>query len=363
MGNSRRRKRAFAQKTRVRLDVPEVSEVHEPLPRMKMLIASGSADGWSLPREELDVRHCGASPSAIAEALTLDTEVLVTDALPADLDRAGGVKWLHLMSAGYNQVIGHPLALKNGVRVSNSAGLCAGHMAEFVVGQMLRDVKRFDDYGPEQADRRWPNRAAMATPALRGRHGLIVGYGGVGRETARILRALGVTVDAVQRQIDREVYRGYLRDAAMGDPDGSIPKEIFTLAQMEAAVARADFVILTVPLTKETKLLINESTLKAMKPGAVLINVARGGLIEFNALSAALTSRRLKHAYLDVFDREPLPSDSPMWGHLHLTITPHMSGVMPDAVHLQQDLLRHNLQRYLGGGRLLNEITPANLSA
>ncbi len=330
---------------------------------MKLLIAYEGARAWSLAGDGIEVRYCAESVAAIEAALTPDTEVLVTDAMPGAEHHTAGLRWIHLMSAGYNQVIGHPLALRPGLRVSNAAGLCAGHMAEFIVGQMLRQVKRFDDFARLQQERTWPNRGAMATPALRGQRALIVGYGGVGRETARLLTALGVAVDAVQRTAARAVYHGYLPQPGMGDADGGLPQRIFTLVELPQALAEADFIVLTIPLTPETRQLLNRAALAAVKPGAVIINVARGGLIDPAALVEALDAGRIERACLDVFEPEPLPADSPLWTHPRITVTPHMSGVMPAAAGLQEDLLRKNLRRYQAGEMLLNEINPARLGA
>ena len=208
---------------------------------------------------------------------------------------------------------------------------------EFVVGQMLRHVKRFDAMGQLHQQREWPDRAAFSRPALRGRRALIVGYGGVGRETARLLRALGVAVDVVQRTTEVESYAGYLPHPDMGDPKGVLPGRRFTLETMAAALADADFVILTIPLSPRTQHLINRETLAAVKPGAVIINVARGGLIDLAALGEALLAGRVAHAYLDVFEKEPLTRDDPVWAMAGVTVTPHISGVMPDAMRWHED--------------------------
>ncbi|MCF7687152.1 MAG: D-2-hydroxyacid dehydrogenase [Cephaloticoccus sp.] len=328
---------------------------------MRMLIAYPAAAKWTWS-DPVAVANCDFSAAAIEAAMTPDTEVLVTDAMPGKLDKGDGLKWVHLLSAGYNQAIGHPLTTRPGVRVTNSAGLCAVHMAEFVLGQILRQVKRFDEMGQLHRAKAWPDRAAFATPALRGRRALIVGYGGVGRETARLLTTFGVAVDVVQRTKVIESYTGYLPDPDMGDRAGVLPQRRFTVAEMDTALAEADFIVLTIPLTQETKHLMNRATLAAIKPGAVLINVARGGLIEMSALSEALSAGRLAHACLDVFTTEPLPADDPIWVLPGITLTPHMSGVMPDAAHWHEDLLRQNLQRYRTGAPLLNEIRPDRLT-
>lgn len=331
-------------------------------PCMRILIAYPEAARWRLP-EPFQVATCSAVEPDIAASLTDDITVLVTDAMPAPRVSARGLRWVHLLSAGYNQAIGHPLAQRAGVRVTNSAGICAGHMAEFVIGQMLRYTKRFDELSALQQAHNWPDRVKLSTPALRGRRAVIVGYGGVGRETARLLTALGVAVDAVQRTAERSSYHGYLPAAGMGDPEGRLPERIFVTDDLPAVLPDADFVILTVPLTPQTKHLLNERTLSACKPGAVIINVARGDLIELTALGRALDEGRVGHAYLDVFATEPLPTESPWWTQSRVTVTPHMSGVMPDAARLHEHLLQQNLQRFIGGEPLLNEIDPERLNA
>lgn len=344
------------------VDLRSSQRLNAPIPRMRILIAYPEAGRWRLPAG-CQMTTCGTDAPELTARLTDATTVLVTDAMPDPEAGARDLRWIHLLSAGYNQAIDHPLTERSGLRVTNSAGLCAGHMAEFIVGQMLRQVKRFDELAALQQARTWPHRVSLAAPALRGRRALIVGYGGVGRETARLLTALGVAVDAVQRTAERTGYHGFLPATGMGDPEGRLPERVYATQDLAKALPDADFVILTIPLTPRTRHLLNQRTLGACKSGAVIINVARGDLIELPSLIRSLEQNRIGHAYLDVFSTEPLPADSPLWRQPRVTVTPHMSGVMPDAARLHEQLLRENLRRFQAGEPMLNEIDPERLKA
>lgn len=292
----------------------------------------------------------------IEKALTPETEVLVTDPMPKNIECCKGLRWIHLFSAGTNQLLGHPL-MKQPIRLSNSAGICAVHMAEYAVGQLLRHVKRFDVFAELQAAGTWPaDRVGLANPSLRGRHAVIVGYGGVGRETARLLKAFGMTITAVQSRAERQAYRGYMPYTNTGDPEGTLPDRIVTTSELADVLPEADVVLISLPLTKTTHHLFDEPLLAQMQRDAILINVSRGAVIRTEALIKALEKQQLAHAYLDVFEQEPLPANSPIWSHPGITVSPHMSGVMPDAMAVQEALFLDNLNRYKNHLPLLNEL-------
>lgn len=325
---------------------------------MRVVVAMEVEALWSkLPKENgLEFAFCQPRVEAIEETLTPETEVLVTDAMPGRLERCGGLKWIHLLSAGTNQLFGHPL-MERELLLSNSAGICAVHMAEYAVGQLIRHIKRFDAMNDLQTRRTWPaDRLAWSNPSLRGRKALIAGYGGVGRETARLLKAFGMSVTAVQSGAERQSYRGFVPYAGIGDPDGSLPDRVITTAELKEALAEADAVIVTLPLTKETRHLFDAPLFAAMKKEAVLIHVSRGAVVHTTDLLQALTAGQLAHAYLDVFEQEPLPADAPEWIHPGVTATPHLSGVMPDAMAVQENLFLDNLRRYRAGRILFNQL-------
>ncbi|MBO9599087.1 MAG: D-2-hydroxyacid dehydrogenase [Cohnella sp.] len=322
---------------------------------MKILVAYDAKSEWPNVPADLEMTYCNDDRRSIEHAMTPDTEVLVTDVMPTDISACVGLRWLHLLSAGTDQLICHPL-MKQELKVSNSAGICAVHMAEFVVGQLLRHRKRFDALAELSWSKVWPDRVAYSRPSLRGQHALIIGYGGVGRETARLLTAFGMTVTAIQTAVARQHYSGCMPFEGIGDPDGIIPRNIVTTAELSSVLPEADVVILAVPLTPATHHLMNREAFARMKRDAVLINVSRGGVVDTASLLEALATETFDHAFLDVFEIEPLPADSVLWRHPRITVTPHMSGVMPDAWQQQQELFLLNVDHYRNNKTLINEL-------
>lgn len=323
---------------------------------MQVLISAGKPEQWTDLPDGITVRFCGLSAAEVDAAITPDTAALVTDALPSDPTRCGGLQWIQLLSAGANQLLGHPLA-EAPVRVANAAGIGAIHMAEHILGRLLYHQKAFGQCDALQRARQWPDRVALARPGLRGQCAVIVGYGGVGRETARLLRACGVRVIAVTSDGVRRPYHGFVPAAGTGDPDGTLPEQVVASTALADAAAAADVLVIAVPLTPTTRRLVDADVLAALRPHAILINVGRGAVLDTAALLAALDAGRLAHAYLDVFEQEPLPAESPLWQHPRLGLTPHMAGVLPDE-SLYRELFIQNLARVRAGMPLLNQIDP-----
>jgi phosphoglycerate dehydrogenase-like enzyme len=320
---------------------------------MNVLITTHAPEEWTDLPADLRVAFCGYASDEIDRAITSDTEILVTDALPTALERCGGLRWVQLLSAGANQLIGHPLARRE-ILFSSAAGISAVYIAEHVVARLLFHTKELRAFEQFQHAHTWPDRSAMARPSLRGRTALIVGYGGVGRETARLLSAFGMRIIAATADGRRQPYTGYLPYAGAGDPEARIPERVIATAALHDALPAADVVVLAVPLTPATRALIDAAALAQMRPDAILINVGRGAVIDTPALLAALDAQQIACAYLDVFEQEPLPSDSPLWDHPRVSITAHMAGVMPDDSARYCDLFVQNLARYRAGDRLLN---------
>lgn len=171
----------------------------------------------------------------------------------------------------------------------------------------------------------------------------IVGLGSIGREVARLAKAFGMRVIATRRSaklISRARYVDIL-----------LPRE----HQIEL-LSDSDFVVLTLPLTPETRRLIGEKELRAMKSTAYLINVARGGIVDEEALIHALNARWIAGAGLDVFATEPLPADSRLWELPNVIFTPHIGGATEDYVLRATKVFHENLRRYLNGKKLLNVV-------
>ena len=153
----------------------------------------------------------------------------------------------------------------------------------------------------------------------------IIGYGSIGRETARLAAAFGMTVLALKRNPAERVDRGWC-PAGLGDPEGKIPARFFGPDEREAILRESDYMSVTLPLTDHTRKFIGEREFAAMKPGAYLVNIGRGEVIDERAMATALTAGKIGGAGLDVFEHEPLEAESPLWDLENVILTPHISG-------------------------------------
>lgn len=218
------------------------------------------------------------------------------------------LRFVQLTSAGLDRAPVEEFAAR-GVALFNARGVYSIPLAEWVVMQLLQVTKRARFFLRNQDERRW--QKARDLRELAGRTACIVGFGDVGCEVAKRLRAFDVRIVAV----DATPTDSPLADEAIG------------VDALGAALATADFVVLTVPLTPDTRHLIDDATIALMKPDAVLVNVSRGGVIDEDALIRALEAGRFAGVALDVFENEPLDPASPLWGFERVLITPHNSFV------------------------------------
>ncbi len=324
------------------------------------LISRDIGEQWSRLPENVVLHYCDGDPASLDAAMTDEIEIIVTDPMPthASSTRWAGVKWVQLMSAGIDQAIGHPLR-RDGTAIASAAGISAVHIAEFVVGRILGHTRRFEHFSRDQRAHIWGDRVALAGPSLRGLRAVIVGYGGVGRETARLLSTFGVSITTVTRDAERRGYSGFVPFVGFGDPEAKIPDRLAATSDLREAVADADVIVLAVPLTPLTRGLLNRHVFAGCRAMPLLINVARGAVVVTDDLMAALDQGLIGHACLDVFEEEPLASTSPLWDHPRVSVTPHMAGVMPDTAIKLETLFLANLERYLTGEALINQL-PAN---
>ena len=244
------------------------------------------------------------------------------------------VRWIHSTGAGMDDFISPDLA-ERGVLVTNVAGAYAPAMAEYALAGMVMLARGFPALLDAQRRRRWLDRDAPRGTDLHGKQLGIVGYGAIGRHLALAAKALGMRVHATRRTpmfVSAEPVDRLL-------PAGELPE----------LLATSDFVVLAASLNSTTRALIGDEELRAMKPSAVLVNVGRGGLVDQDALVAALRDGRLGGAVLDVTAPEPLPPDSPLWDAPNFVITPHLSGDTPEGWERGIELFCANLRLYLDG--------------
>lgn len=297
---------------------------------------------------ETDVRY-RVPDSAWARAEVLYTAHLVP--LP---EQAPRLRWIQLHSAGVNHLQDAPILAAEDVAITTASGIHATAIAEYCLALMLAFACRLPHYQRHQAAAEW-DRSQRASDPLRGQTLGIVGYGSIGRELARVADCLGMTVVATRRDLRHSADDdGRYAEPGLGDPQAEIPTRLYPPQALASMLGICDFVALTLPLTAATRHLIDADMLAAMKPNAVLINVSRGAIVDEAALISALAAERIAGAGLDVFEEEPLPSSSPLWGLDNVLITPHIAGNMHRYHEKAAVLFRENLRRYLNNEPLLN---------
>jgi phosphoglycerate dehydrogenase-like enzyme len=243
------------------------------------------------------------------------------------------LRWIHSTGAGIESFATQALA-DRGVIVTNSAGVYAPAMAEYAIAGMVaiaRDLRRLIS---QQDERRWQHEPISGSE-LYGKRVGIVGYGATGRYVAMVCKALGMEVWATRRT--PMLTTGEPVDRLLG-PDA-----------LHELLAASDFVVVSTSLNSTSRHLLGEPEFDALKPGAGIVNVARGGVIDQDALLAALDDGRVGGAVLDVVSPQPLPVESPLWAHPRVIVTPHISGGSPEGWTRSMDLFGMNLERYLDG--------------
>jgi phosphoglycerate dehydrogenase-like enzyme len=233
-------------------------------------------------------------------------------------------------------------------------------MAEYTIASMLAFAHKLHTLVRAQIHREWRRSGEFMSTVdtMRGHNLGVIGYGSIGRETARIGQALGMRVLALKRDPSTRADPGWM-PAGLGDPEGRIPERFYGPGERREMLAECDYVTVTLPLTEATRGFIGPSELAAMRPHAYLVNVGRGEVIDQGALVEALRSGRLGGAGLDVFEREPLENNSPLWEMENTILTPHMSGSFKGYVGAACELFAENLRRFAASEPLLNRVDPA----
>jgi len=280
----------------------------------------------------------------LAEELP-DTDIFIGYSLrPEQLKDAKRLKWIHSTAAGVAQLM-YPELRDSGVVVTNPRGIFAVPMAEHAIGLMLALARNIPDSVRQQDRAQWGQQTLWDLPQhlteLNGQVLLIIGFGSIGKELARRARAFDMRVWGVRRS---------------GKEDSPLADRIMPAEELAAALPRADFVVLAAPETPETRHLIGPKEIALMKPGARLINVARGSLLDEAALLRALEEGKLGGAAIDVAASEPLPPESPLWKAPNLLITPHTSATSDRLWERETSLLMEQLERWFDGRELVNRV-------
>jgi len=309
------------------------------------------------PRLRLEV-HPASTSAELPGGLLPDVEVLYTVRALPEPEAVPSLRWIQFHYAGVDHVAEHPL-LRGDVRVTTLSGAAVPQLAEYVLMALLALGRRLPRLERDRSEKRWAdNRFERFRPSdLKGSTVGIVGYGSVGREVARLCRAFGAEVLATKRDLRHPADDGYRPDH-QGDPTAELPTRLYPPQALPSMAAECDFLVVTVPLTPETRGLVGRSVLQKMKPTACLVDVSRGGVVDHNALIEALSEKRLGGAALDVFPVEPLPASSPLWDMPNVILSPHVGGASDRYFEQATALFAANLQRYLTDQPLLNEFDP-----
>lgn len=276
-------------------------------------------------------------------AMLAETEVLLD--FPRghirDLTKdAPKLKWVQGSMAG--EVTEKAGLQETDVIVTTASGVFSGPLAEFALGAMLHHTKDFERLRSDRIAKRWDERHV---DTLENKTLCVVGMGSIGRAIAARARPFGMKIVGVKRTVGKN-------DAA-----GDYADELYETGRLREALSEADYVAVTLPGTPETERLLDAEMIAAMKPGAYFVNVGRGKVVDEASLAEALGSGHLSGAALDVFEEEPLPEESPLWGMENVIVSPHATdNVLDLANRLLTDLFCDNLRRYLAGEPLVNEL-------
>ena len=289
------------------------------------------------------------------------TDALLCEFPPANFDDFDQLRWMQLTSASYTQVLDLPV-LERGIRVTNGLGNFDVPIAEWNVMTMLMCHRHTLDMLANQRNAIW-DRDARFQAELRGAVVGFYGYGGIARETARLVKSMGLTVWTLTREGNVKKRTDVYRVAGTGDPDGTLPDRVFAPVERAPFLSGVDFLVIALPLTPATEGLIGEDELRMLKPTAILINPARAPIIREEAFVKCLREGWIRGAAMDVHYAYPLPPDHALWAMPNLVLTPHISGSGASTHFLERvyDIFTQNVERHVAGEPLLNELSESQL--
>ena len=247
------------------------------------------------------------------------------------------LQWLHTFSAGIDNAV-FTTFRERGVRLSTSTGASASPIAQTVMMYMLALSRNLARYTQQQREHLWQPHQFRE---LHGETLAVIGLGAIGHEIVRLGQAMNMNVTACRRT-----------------PSASDPCPTLPLTSLHEVVSDADWVVIALPLTNDTRGLIDASVFAAMKPGVGFVNIGRGELVDEPALISSLQSGHISCAGLDVFAEEPLATESPLWDMSNVIITPHASGQSDQSLLRAEEIFVENVGRFVAGEQLINEVGP-----
>ncbi|MGB6085000.1 D-2-hydroxyacid dehydrogenase [Parvibaculum sp.] len=249
--------------------------------------------------------------------------------LPDALARTQQYRWVHFLSAGVERIWDMPVDWSD-ITLTKSSGIHGPQMSEYVIGAMLYFAKGFDRFVEQSREALW---SRFWLSELTGQAVMILGAGHIGEWIIRRCKSFDMQVTAVTRS-----------GRPVPGADAST-----SLAEASRALGEMDYLVVCLPFTEETAALVDETFLSALKPGAVLIDISRGGIVESGAVLDALDAGRLRGAALDVFEEEPVPDTSRLWRRRDVLLTPHVSGTSPHYLSRALDVFLVNARNWVSG--------------
>lgn len=289
-----------------------------------------------------------------------DKHILFCTCPPENLSDMASIELIQIASAGYAQLLNLDLVGRS-IRACNATGVNDVPIAEWNIAMMVNLARDVRGMIRNQESGVW-DRDARFQREIRGLTVGIWGYGGIGRETARLARSMGMVVYALVARPIR-ARGGFYAVPGTGDPEGVLPDCVFYPGQEKDFLSGLDFLVLSMPLTKTTEGIVTEECLRALPSRAFVLNPARGCLIREDVLLKALSEDWIAGAALDTHYCYPMPAEHPLWRFPNVIMTPHISGstLSPHFLERIWDLFTQNVERYMTGGALLNELTVSQL--
>ena len=292
--------------------------------------------------------------------LVKDCSILFCTIPPGNYEEMQSLKLIQVSSAGYSQLVDLSLPEK-GIRACNALGVFDVPIAEWNIAMMINLIRDMRGLMHNQDVKTW-DRAARFQREIRGSVVGIWGYGGIGRETARLAKSMGMTVHVLGRNAP-SARKNIYNVPGTGDVSAKLPDRFFSMNEKELFLRELDFLVMAIPQVNDTVGIVGEAELKMLPPSAYLLNPARGPLVQEQALLDALQQGWIAGAALDTHYHYPMPADHPLWSMPNVIMTPHISGSSGGTKFLERtwDIFVQNVRLFRKGEVLLNELTPAQL--
>lgn len=288
--------------------------------------------------DKLDITFKDKEKFNITKDDVIDAEIIIGYPPRKYLKESKSLKWLQLISSGVDKYLEAKVVPKQTI-VTNAKGSYGASQSEFMFSLLLAIMKKIHIYRDNQLERKWQTEGSVKM--LRSSTAIVIGLGDIGSEFSKLLKAFGVYVIGVRRDETKKCEN---------------VDELYSYKQLDNIIPRADIVAMVVPLTPETKNLINSKRISMMKKGSIIVNTGRGGTIDNEALFEALKNGQISAATLDVFSVEPLPKEHQAWAIKNLLITPHTAGqdYMSNNWQKTLKLIEYNLKAYCENKELKN---------